>query len=315
MSVSIAVGVCLLGIFVTVCFPVARAHWGHLTQVKRYQEGLKMGNLALLALAPLSLSACTLEAEGEIFRIVGSSLNSSEDEVQSMLDVGEELHPKIAALHPTDIVLDDEIRVELHGRFRRKSPHLDDEGTVHMWRFSEAEGGYRALYAHELVHAIAFDDLVAPALEASDFAGFYLEGWAEYVALLVDPDKTGFPLFGYDEDVVVGHWLQQGGPTLAEYRQRHDELNKRCQGQADILRASWFRYVDQELGRDVVLDLAAARESFDPAPVERVLGAPLEQVDADWLDWATARYEAHAGADAEVEGYLGSMRWYEPCLD
>jgi len=40
-------------------------------------------------------------------------------------------------------------------------------------------------------------------------------GWAEYVALLVDPGKTGFSLFGEDEDVVVGHWLLQGGPTLA----------------------------------------------------------------------------------------------------
>lgn len=62
--------------------------------------------------------------------------------------------------------------------------------------------GDRAIYAHELVHAIAYDSLVAPALEESESAGFYLEGWAEYVALLVDPGKTGFPLFGSDEDVV-----------------------------------------------------------------------------------------------------------------
>ncbi len=269
----------------------------------------------MLALTWLAHSACTVEAQGEILHVVGKKPNSSRQTVQSMLDLGEALHPDIAAMHPEDITLDDEIRVELHGRFRNTSPHLDDEGTVHMWRFSEAEGGYRAMYAHELTHAIAFDDLVAPALEESEFAGFYLEGWAEYVALLVDPEKTGFPLFGYDEDVVVGYWLEHDGPRLAEYRERHEELNLRCQGQAYILRASWFRYVDEELGRDVLWDLAAARQGLDPEPVEAVLGASLEQVDADWTAWATARYEAHADPDAEIEGYLASMGWYEPCLD
>ena len=265
----------------------------------------------ILALLP----ACAVEAQGELFHIVGSRPGSSKAQVEEMLALGEALHPDIVALHPSDVPLDDEIRVELHGRFRQTSPHLDDEGTVHMWRFSKEEGGYRAMYAHELVHAVAFDALVAPALEQSDQAGFYLEGWAEYVALLVDPDKTGFPLFGHDEDVVVGHWLAHGGPSMAELRERHDELNMRCQGQAYILRASWFRYVDEELGRVVVLDLAAARDGLDPDAVEQVLGASLEQVDADWAAWAVARYEAHPDADAEAEAYLGRMGWYEPCVE
>jgi len=268
-----------------------------------------------LALASIAFSACTVEAQGERLHIVGSRPSISAAEVQSLVDEGEALLTDIAALHPPDIVLDDAVRVELHGRFRRTSPYVDDEGTVHLWRFSEGEGGYRALYAHELVHAIAYDNLVAPALERSDFAGFYLEGWAEYVALLVDPGKTGFSLFGFDEDVVVGHWVKQGGPTLAVYREQHEELNLRCQGQAYILRASWFRYVDEVLGRDVLLDLAAAREGLDPDAVERVLGAPLAQVDADWLAWATARYDAHPDADAQAEAYSARMAWYQPCLD
>ncbi|MCB9763886.1 MAG: hypothetical protein H6739_29215 [Alphaproteobacteria bacterium] len=274
-----------------------------------------MQTTQVLTLALVSLSACTIEAQGEHLHVVGSSVNSSEQEIQSLLDVGETLHTDIAALHPPDIALDGEVRVELHGQFRQTSPYVDDQGTVHLWRFSEAEGGYRAMYAHELVHAIAYDSLVASALAESESAGFYLEGWAEYVALLVDPGKTGFPLFGFDEDVVVGHWLQQGGPTLAELRERHEELNMPCQGQAYILRASWFRYVDEELGREVVLDLAAARDGLEREAVEVVLGASLEQVDAEWADWAAARFEAYPDADAEAEAYLGRMGWYEPCLD
>ena len=266
-----------------------------------------------LALALLSLSACSLEAQSGYIHVVGSSVSSSDEEVQALLELGEALHADIAALHPPDIELDSEIRVELHGRYRQTSPYVDDEGTVHLWRFSEAEGGYRAMFAHELVHAIAYDSLVAPTLaESGSDAGFYLEGWAEYVALQVDPGKTGFPLF--DEDVVVGHWLEQGGPTLAELRERHEDLNMRCQGQAYILRASWFRYVDEELGREVVLDLAASRE-LDPGAVDLVLGASLVQVDADWAAWAAARYEEHPDADAQAEAYRAKMGWYEPCLE
>lgn len=271
--------------------------------------------LAALAVALAVTSCRPLEAQGGVLHIVGKRRHASKEEIQSMLEVGEALLPDIAALHPEDIVMDDAIRVELHGQYG-ESPYVDDEGTVHMWRFSEEEGGYHALYAHELVHAIAYDDLVGPAVDDIENSGFYLEGWAEYVALLVDPGKTGFSLFGFDEDVVVGHWLLEGGPTLADYREQHEELSLRCQGQSYILRASWFRYVDEELGREVLLDLAAGREGWDREAVEAVLGATLEQVDADWEAWATARYEAHPNADAEAQAYRREkMAWYEPCLD
>lgn len=277
---------------------------------------MRTSRLTLAAALGLTLAGChPIEAQGEILHVVGNNFTTSEDEAQLMLEVGEELLPDIAALHPEDIVLDDAIRVELRGDFG-ESPFVDDEGTVHLWRFSEAEGGYNALYAHELVHAIAYDNLVGPALEDYDNSGFYLEGWAEYVALLVDPGKTGFSLFGVDEDVVVGHWLLEGGPTLADYRERHDELSLHCQGQSYILRASWFRYVDEELGREVLLDLAAGREGWDREAVEAVLGASLEQVDADWEAWATQRYDAHPDADAKAEAYRREkMSWYQPCVD
>ena len=108
--------------------------------------------------------------------------------------------------------------------------------------------------------------------------------------------------------------LQQG-PTLADYRDRHEELSLPCQGQSYILRASWFRYVDEELGRDIVQRLAAEPDNLDRASVESMLGASLEQVDADWAAWATARYDAHPDADAEAQSYLGQMGWYEPCLE
>lgn len=263
----------------------------------------------------LAVTGCRpIEARGDVLHVVAKRRHASKKEIRSVLAAGEALLPEIAAMHPEGIVMDDAIRVELHGRYG-ESPYVDDEGTVHLWRFSKEEGGYHALYAHELVHAIAYDDLVGPAVEDIENSGFYLEGWAEYVALLVDPGKTGFSLFGYDEDIVVGHWLQQGGPSLADYRENHEELSLRCQGQSYILRASWFRYVDEELGREVLLDLAAGREGWNRDAVEAVLGASLEQVDADWEAWAMARYDAVPNADEQAQAYRSQkMAWYDPCL-
>lgn len=270
---------------------------------------------ALVVSGPF-LTACTLEAQSEHLHIVGNRVNSSNAQIQSLLDEGEALYSAIAALHPPGVSLNTEIRVELHGRFNRTSPYVDEEGTIHLWRFSKAQGGYHALFAHELVHAIGYDSLVAPALEKSGkHAGFYLEGWAEYLALLANPDKTGFPLFGFEEDVVVGHWLRQGGPTLADLRARHEELNMPCQGQSYILRASWFRHVDEVFGRETLWKLAATPEGLQPESVERILGASLEKVDADWSDWANSRYLAHPDANEQAQAYLGRMGWYQPCLD
>ncbi len=61
------------------------------------------------------------------------------------------------------------------------------------------------------------------------------------------------------------------------------------------------------------MDLAAAREGLERGAVEELLGASLEQVDADWAEWAAARYEAHPNADADAEAYRAQMGWYEPC--
>ncbi|MCB9793650.1 MAG: hypothetical protein H6741_13080 [Alphaproteobacteria bacterium] len=271
--------------------------------------------LAALALSGLALSACSMEAQGEHLLLVGDALTSSPEELQSLLELGEGFHADIAALHPPGVVFDPEVRVELHGKFRQTSPYVDADGTVHLWRFSEGEGGYRAMYAHELVHGIGFDQALASGRTEMQGVGFYIEGWAEYVALLVDPEKTGFPLFGFDEDVVVGHWLEHGGLSLASLRTSHEALNMPCQYQGYILRASWYRYVDEVLGHKVLMDLVSAEAGYSDAAMAEVLGAELAQVDADWAAWALARYDAVQGADAEAQAYRERIYPVEPCVE
>ena len=88
-----------------------------------------------------------------------------------------------------------------------------------------------------------------------------------------------------------------------------------CQGQAYILRASWYRYVHEELGDDALLQLVPASERLTPAAVEAILGDTIEAVDADWYAWARARYLAVADAPEQAAAYRARMdRWYEPCV-
>lgn len=263
----------------------------------------------------LSVLGCSHEAQGDHLTVFAGGFQASGKEVDSLLEMGEALHVDIAALHPPEVTLAPTVRVQLNGRYKGEAPYVDEEGTVQLWRFSDAEGGYEAMFAHELVHAIAYWDLVDPAYAEWEDSAFYLEAWAEYAALLAHPSKTGFPLFGYDEDVVVGYWLNHGGVTLPDLRARHDALNMRCQAQGYILRASWFRYVDEELGREVAWELVTARDAVSQADIEATLGAPIEEVDADWAAWASARFEAHPDAEAETQAYLERMGWYEPCVE
>lgn len=261
------------------------------------------------------LTACSgqpLELRGDHLHLVGTTRTTSAEEMASLLELGEQFHGKIASLQPPGVTLDPEVRVELHGAFRSESPYVDEDGTLHLWSFQESQGGYRAMFAHELVHAIAYDT-GGPGAQAGTYSGFYNEGWAEYAALTVDPDKTGFPLFGFPEDVVVGHWLKEPGPSLATLRENHEAMNMKCQYQGYIQRASWYRYVDETLGRPVLLRLLSAPEGHEPAALAKILGKPLADVDAEWKAWALQRYAARADADAEAAAFRERVYWVEPC--
>lgn len=269
--------------------------------------------LLCLALTSCRFFAEPLEVSSERFHIVADTNTSSEAEMQALLKLGEAFHAGIVALSPPDMRPDPTIEVRLHGTLHNQTPFVDGEGTVHLWRYSPEEGGYGAMFAHEITHAIAFDAVVeAGVLEWPDLS-FYSEGWAEYAAQVVDPGKAGFPLYGFEEDVVVGYWVAHSGLALSALRAAHEELNQRCELQAYPMRASWFRYVDEVSGREVLQDLVAAREGLAPEAVEAVLGQSLDEVDARWRAWVGARFAAHPNADSEVGAYRARIGGYVPC--
>ncbi|WKV11707.1 hypothetical protein [Marivirga harenae] len=152
-----------------------------------------------------------LELSSEHFLFTATTQTSSIEEMQEGIKRAEKLYTALTKIIPTDFQLDSAIAVKLNGNYETQGPYVDSNGTIQLWRYSASEGGYWSLFTHELVHAIAFSTSVKlGALEWSSL-GFYNEAWAEYVAQLIDPEKTGFPFYGFNENVVAGHWVSQGG--------------------------------------------------------------------------------------------------------
>lgn len=210
------------------------------------------------------------------------------------------------------------ITVILEGdkRSGRAGGYIDEEGTVHLSRYGDNLGGYFGALAHEVAHAVRYDYWQENGVGGWENFGFIEEGFAEFIAVEVHPGKSGFPYYGYPEDVIAGHLLIRGADIpLQALRERHDELNSPCEWQAYPQRASWFRYIDETFGRDAVLSIAYAEVETTTQMIEGVLGVPVAQVDADWREWLLARYAAIPDADEVAAAYLDRFGNEQFCVE
>jgi hypothetical protein len=183
-----------------------------------------------------------------------------------------------------------------------------------MFRYPDSEGGYWALLAHELVHAFRVDYVLRVEPWNWPSFGFLEEGFAEFVAQLIEPDRRGFPFYGFPEDVVAGQWLVRGEYVPpATLRERHAELNQPCEIQAYPERASWFRFIDEVYGRQAVLDLAYPDSEPTTDVVQALLGVELEQLDQQWDEWLRARYQAYPNADQVAQEFRQRTSGHRVC--
>jgi hypothetical protein len=277
--------------------------------------------LLILIAIQLSLSGCAipsifaspLEFSSEHFRFVADTSTSSEEEIREGIRKGEALYDAMAAFIPDSIPLNPVIEVRLNGNLRNQTPYMDEQGTLQLYRYSDEEGGYWALFAHELVHAIALDYQAGLGTFEWESLWFYFEGWAEYLAQVVDPEKSGFPFYGFEETVVVGQFVSQYGLTLNRLRLNHEELNFGCQFQSYTMRASWFRFIEETFGREAAIDIAYSTQEMTPDYIQSVLGEPLSVVDANWRDWVLAGYADFPLADYEADLYRQRIGDYQAC--
>jgi len=254
-----------------------------------------------------------LRRESEHFRFESTSEHASEAEMTDGIALAENLFAKISAVVGPARAPSDQIRVVLEGDQTTRGSYLDVDG-LHLYRYPAQEGGYWATFAHEMVHAFGAAWFIAHSAWNWPTYRFFDEGFAEYIAQEVDPAKYGFPFFGFSEDAIVGHWvvseLSIPFPTL---RRQHDSLNTWCSLQAYTLRASWFRHVESLLGRDALLRLVYPDDEPTTQVVEALLGISLEELDARWEPWITARYLADPDTAAAIQGFAARTPWYQAC--
>ena len=272
------------------------------------------GTTALLVL--LLLAACggstepetvvPLERESEHFVFESTSAEATVAEMDAGIQLAEQHHAAMVALVGANRIPAGKVTVVLEGDFRpdRSGGYIDPDGVAHLSRYRPDLGGYFGSLAHEIAHALRYTYWHRFQVGPWENFGYIEEGFAEYAAITVYPQKAGFPFYGYPVDLITAARLVRGeGIPQQVMRDRH-ELNTPCEWQTYPLRASWFRYIEDEYGREAVLSIAYSEVETTDERIEALLGATLEQVDAAWKAWLLARYAATPDADAMAAPYF-----------
>ena len=236
----------------------------------------------------------SLTRSSEHFEFMSNTARATEAEMDLGVAEAEEQWSAISALVGPELTPSAKITVILDGDKTpdRTGAYVDEQGRIHVTRYRQDLGGYFGPLAHEVAHAMRYTYWHTYNVGPWDNFGYIEEGFAEYAAILADPDKAGFPFYGHDPDVITGHRLARGeGIPQQVMRDRHD-LNSPCEFQAYPLRASWFLYVRETYGAQAVLDIAYSTVETTNARIEEVLGDPLAEVDAAWEQWQRNRYAA-----------------------
>jgi len=190
-----------------------------------------------------------------------------------------------------------EVRLNGDARYgdpvRYRVPHVDYAGTVQLYQYGST---HLDALPHELVHAVL-------RREDVPYAFFDEEGLANYIAYQLRPALPGFPAYDHPLELVVGHWDSVGGRIpLTTLRARHGELNLKCSFQAYPVRASFFLYLGERFGSGTMRDFVTAMGREDA--YESTFGAPLAELERDWLSDVRERFARLPERTALLESYL-----------
>ena len=230
-----------------------------------------------------------LHRETERLVIVGRHDSVSEQELELAKSKGESFHAAIREMlgeAPASKIV-----IALHGPAERADgswgyPHVDGQGTIHLYRFTPSPEGYFSALAHEMVHAFRLRRLPHHDM-------FFEEGFAELVARRVDSSLAGFPWYGYPVELVAGQWIAGGEDIpLETMRNRHRSVNLPCKLQTYALRGSFFSWLGTTYGDDKLIAMSAAGEAGAPSDYERLLGKPFAALAQEWREALLARFRA-----------------------
>jgi hypothetical protein len=245
--------------------------------------------------------------------LLTNSKHSSTAEINVVLNQAELIFTRISTILGEDHTSDEKITLLLEGPFVDQGPYFDTSG-IHLFRYSSEENGYLALLAHEMVHAFQKPFYIEKQTWNWPSYNYFDEAFAEYIAQLAEPEKTGFPFYGYPENVIVGHMVVNEKQIAHEIlRNRHEEFNQPCNLQTYPERASWLRHIDEIYGREALFSIIYPAEEPTSSLVENLIGVDLLTLDKEWEAWITKKYNKIEKADSIAYEYLKRTSWYTYC--
>jgi hypothetical protein len=256
-----------------------------------------------------------LSRESEHFVFSSATDKTSVSEMNEGLELAETFYDRIEQIIGGHRMPSSKIKVLLKGPFIDQGPWFDSAG-VHLYRYTPEEGGYWALFAHELGHAVKEDYYIEEEVWNWEYFGFYDEGFAEWIATQIDPGKQGFPCYGYSEAAVAGYLVSTDQHVPMEaLRASHTGLNEPCKIQAYPTRSSWFRYIAETYSEIKLLEIVFSEEEPNNEFVASLLGEELPQVDADWRSWITAAYNTDPEAEMTANAWQTRTSWAHYCIE
>ena len=254
-----------------------------------------------------------LRQESAHFIILTNSEHSITDEIDLVNDRAEWIYQELINLLGEDRAPDGKITIRMEGSFTGQGPYFDPDG-IHLFRYSAAENGYLALLTHEMVHAFRESYYIEEEPWNWPTFPYFDEGFAEFMAQIIEPDKTGFPFYGFSEHAVVGDMVLQGQALPHDsLRMHHEALNQPCHIQSYPLRASWFRHVDEVYGREAMLAIAYPTKEPTSDVIQELIGVDLPTLDQEWEVWIIDKYENTEEASQIAQEFRLHTSWYSYC--
>ncbi len=214
----------------------------------------------------------------------------SAEAVNLVATSGEEFYEEIAEL------LGDEpprkIRVLLQGpaetpdHKQRGYPHVDSFAQIHLYQYGNSDSSYISALAHEMVHVFRFN-----RNQNADW--FFEEGFAELIALTVDPSLRGFPWYDTPIVIAAGQWLEsEQALPMEQLQKEHKALNLPCKAQAYSLRSAFFHYLADTYGLQNMLKMAEEESAGSLDQYSRYFGKSLKELEAEWQTWTRRQFVA-----------------------
>ncbi len=179
-----------------------------------------------------------------------------------------------------------------------KYPHVDPQGRINLFRFEASGRSYFSSLAHEMVHALRFDQQDRRTGWFFEADWFFEEGFAEFVALRVDSSLGGFPWYDFPIVVAAGQWIVNGEDIPLEIlREKHASLNRSCQAQSYSLRSAFFDHLGKTYGDDAVLQMAKQERAGELSDYRRFLHKDLHELVAEWREFLLREYNDMADVE------------------